>query len=185
MDTLTHALSGALLARATSDPALAGVDVRFVPPETPLPTIAGDPHLLQRAVRNLLLNAVQATLAGAVHAGRDGALPEEGEPGEPPEPPQPPQPPQPVLVRLLREAAGLHLADSATITIDDRGGGLAPEIAGRLFQPFASARPGGAGLGLALARRIVAMHGGTLRLEAREPRGVRAEIRLPFGNIAT
>ena len=38
---------------------------------------------------------------------------------------------------------------------------------------------------LALARRIVAMHGGTLRLEAREPRGVRAEIRLPFGNIAT
>ena len=79
----------ALLARATSDPALAGVDVRFVPPETPLPTIAGDPHLLQRAVRNLLLNAVQATLAGAVHAGRDGAVPEEGEPGEPPSRPAP------------------------------------------------------------------------------------------------
>ena len=99
------------------------------------------------------------------------------------------------LVDLQRDEIGrritgqfarpLHLADSATITIDDRGGGLAPEIAGRLFQPFASARPGGAGLGLALARRIVAMHGGTLRLEAREPRGVRAEIRLPFGNIAT
>ena len=83
----------ALLARATSDPALAGVDVRFVPPETPLPPIAGDPHLLQRAVRNLLLNAVQATLAGAVHAGRDGAVPEEGEPGEPPEPPEPPSHP--------------------------------------------------------------------------------------------
>ncbi len=172
----------ALLARATSDPALAGVDVRFVPPETPLPTIAGDPHLLQRAVRNLLLNAVQATLAGAALAGRDGAVPEEGEPDVPPEPPEPPEP---VIVRLLRQATGLHLADSATITIDDSGGGLAPEIAGRLFQPFASARPGGAGLGLALARRIVAMHGGTLRLEARAPRGVRAEIRLPFGNIAT
>ncbi len=166
----------ALLARATSDPALAGVEVQFVRPETPLPTIAGDPHLLQRAVRNLLLNAVQATLAGAAHTGRDAAV--SG-------PREPPAPPEPVIVRLLRQSTGSHLADSATITIDDRGGGLAPEIAGRLFQPFASARPGGAGLGLALARRIVAMHGGTLRLEAREPRGVRAEIRLPFGNIAT
>ncbi len=99
--------------------------------------------------------------------------------------PEPPEPPEPVIVRLLRESAGARLADSATITVDDCGGGLAPEIAGRLFQPFASARPGGAGLGLALARRIVAMHGGTLRLEAREPRGVRAEIRLPFGNLVT
>lgn len=150
-----------LLTRATSDPALAGVAVEFTAPEPALPPIAGDPHLLQRALRNLLLNAAQATLA---RAARDGAGAE------------------PVVVRLRRDATD---PDLATITIDDQGVGLTPEIRARLFAPFASGRPGGAGLGLALARRIVLMHGGSLDLAPREPHGARAEIRLPLGEFVT
>jgi two-component system sensor histidine kinase TctE len=37
----------------------------------------------------------------------------------------------------------------------------------------------GCGLGLAIAREIVARHGGTVVLEAADPQGVRAVIRLP------
>lgn len=157
----------ALLLRATQDPALAGVEFSLVlpsPPLPPLPPIAGDPHLLQRALRNLLLNAAQATLAQVAREGPESAGP------------------KPVIVRLGRdELAG----GEATITIDDSGTGLAPAVRDRLFQPFASGRPGGAGLGLALARRIVAMHGGRLEISPREPHGVRAEIRLRLGESAT
>lgn len=148
----------ALVARATSDPALAGATLKLALPPAPPPTVVGDPHLLQRALRNLLLNAVQATLARAACDG--------GAPG-------------PVVVHLRRDAG------RATITIDDSGVGLAPEIRDRLFEPFASGRAGGAGLGLALARRIVLMHGGSLGLESLATGGVRAEIRLPLGNSDT
>lgn len=166
----------ALLVRATSDPALGGVAFELVPAQVPLPPIAGDPHLLQRALRNLLLNAAQATLArtsalaasaaSSASDASDASRVQETAPG-------------PVVVRLHRAA------DTATITIDDKGSGLAPEIRDRLFEPFASGRAGGAGLGLALARRIVLMHGGSLELQPRQPFGVRAEIRLPLGDSAT
>lgn len=147
-----------LVARATSDPALAGVTLQLAEPPAAPAMVVGDPHLLQRALRNLLLNAVQATLA---RAARDGAAP------------------GPVVVHLRRDAG------RATITIDDSGVGLAPEIRDRLFEPFASGRAGGAGLGLALARRIVLMHGGSLGLESLATGGARAEIRLPLGNSDT
>ena len=105
--------------------------------------------------------AAQATLAQVAREGPESAGP------------------KPVIVRLGRDQ------NDATITIDDTGTGLAPAVRDRLFQPFASGRPGGAGLGLALARRIVAMHGGRLEISPREPHGVRAEIRLQLGESAT
>ncbi|KAB2962210.1 MAG: hypothetical protein F9K16_09735, partial [Thermoanaerobaculia bacterium] len=45
----------------------------------------------------------------------------------------------------------------------------------------ASGRPGGAGLGLALARRIVVLHGGALALEDRPGGGTVARLALPRG----
>jgi signal transduction histidine kinase len=64
------------------------------------------------------------------------------------------------------------------LSIEDRGPGLPSELADRLFVPFASERPGGVGLGLALAHRIVALHGGALHLDNREGGGVSARITL-------
>ena len=162
----------ALLARATSDPALGGVPFELVPADEPLPPIAGDPHLLQR--RAAQPPAQRRPGDPGAHGGdwRMGAMATgaTGARGAAPEP---------VVVRLRRDAA------AAIVTIDDHGTGLAPEIRDRLFEPFASGRPGGAGLGLALARRIVLMHGGSLELRPREPFGVRAEIRLPLGESVT
>jgi len=61
-------------------------------------------------------------------------------------------------------------ADRFTVAVRDTGPGIAPEFHTRIFEEFQQAdtsttRPkGGAGLGLAIARRIVDMHGGTLTL---------------------
>lgn len=71
------------------------------------------------------------------------------------------------------------------IAVEDRGPGLPETVRARLFEPFASGRPGGAGLGLALARRIVLLHGGSIRLEPRAGGGTTAEIRLPRGGSVT
>ena len=143
----------AVARRAASDPALSGA---FVEVEDRCPAsvrVHGDPQLLERAVRNLLHNSVQAI------EGKTGA--------------------EPVVVGVERTAAGLVL------TVDDRGCGVPEEIRERLFQPFATARPGGVGLGLALTRRIVTLHGGGLRLEDRPGGGTRATIAFPPDVLVT
>jgi nitrogen-specific signal transduction histidine kinase len=50
------------------------------------------------------------------------------------------------------------------VDVIDDGPGVPPSIAARVFDPLVTARPGGTGLGLALARRIATAHGGTIRL---------------------
>ncbi len=78
-----------------------------------------------------------------------------------------------VSVQRLRGAPGqLRLA------ICDDGPGLAAELTGRVFEPFVSGRPGGTGLGLAVARAVVERHGGTLLL-AESSLGCRFELALP------
>ena len=68
------------------------------------------------------------------------------------------------------------------IDICDNGPGIAPEIAGSLFKPFVSRRPGGTGLGLAIVARIMEAHGGTVSLAQRE--GWTTCFRLTFGEPA-
>jgi signal transduction histidine kinase len=53
------------------------------------------------------------------------------------------------------------------VEIADDGPGVAPEIAPRIFEPLVTGRKGGSGLGLAMAKRIVAAHGGTIALAER------------------
>jgi signal transduction histidine kinase len=79
----------------------------------------------------------------------------------------------------LRVATDL-VDNMVRVRVSDSGPGIAPAVAERLFEPFATGKATGTGLGLAVARRIVERHGGTLECVAVE-RGTCFEARLPRG----
>jgi signal transduction histidine kinase len=68
--------------------------------------------------------------------------------------------------------------DRVVIELNDDGPGVPPEIAPRIFEPLVTGRHGGTGLGLALARRIVTAHGGTIEL-VEGTKGATFRIELP------
>jgi PAS domain S-box-containing protein len=75
----------------------------------------------------------------------------------------------------------------AVLTVEDSGIGMEPEILGRLFEPFSQAdgsldrSRGGLGLGLALVKGLVDLHGGEVRAESGgKERGSTFTLRLPL-----
>ncbi|PYQ18077.1 MAG: histidine kinase, partial [Acidobacteria bacterium] len=69
------------------------------------------------------------------------------------------------------------------LTLADEGPGVAEEVRDRLFQPFATfGKKKGTGLGLAVARRFIEDHGGTIELLPSAPPqgGARFRIALPL-----
>jgi len=116
------------------------------------PAIAGDPDRLQQVVWNLLSNAVKFTPRG----GR-------------------------VQVRLTR----VDLHDE--VVVSDTGAGIASGFLPYIFERFRQAdsrfsrEHGGLGLGLAIAKQLVEMHGGTIAAESEgEGRGATFRVRLPI-----
>ena len=73
--------------------------------------------------------------------------------------------------------------DAVLVEIADDGPGVPKDIAARIFDPLVTGRSGGTGLGLALARRIAAAHGGSIVLvDPPDPgQGACFHIRLPVG----
>lgn len=66
-------------------------------------------------------------------------------------------------------------------TVDDEGAQTSEEMRAALSDRSDSAsRQRGAGLGLAIVRSFVSMHGGTISVERREPRGSRVVVSLPL-----
>ena len=66
---------------------------------------------------------------------------------------------------------GRELPGQVVITVEDSGAGIDPAIRRRLFEPLITTKAKGIGLGLALVRRIVERHGGTVTSEP-EPGGL-------------
>lgn len=91
-----------------------------------------DPLQVELILRNLLANAVESLTAGPRADGR------------------------------IRIAARRHDAEHVRIVVQDDGPGIAPAQREKLFQPFASGKPTGMGLGLAVSRAIAEAHGGSL-----------------------
>lgn len=96
----------------------------------------GDGEALQQMLVNLLINAIQAAAADVEAVKRRTAE-----------------------VRLRATLDG----NSITIAIGDTGSGVPDSVAGKLFQPFTSNKPGGTGLGLSVARQTALAHSGDIR----------------------
>ena len=79
-------------------------------------------------------------------------------------------------VDLMREAGHISLS------IWDRGKGIAPDAIERIFEPFYSTTPEGTGLGLPIARRIARAHGGELEIESTPGEGTTARVSLPLAS---
>lgn len=81
------------------------------------------------------------------------------------------------------EISAYERPDSIEITVADRGPGLGLEHIGHVFEKFYRANPaaGGAGLGLAICKAVVAAHGGTIRAENRPGGGASFLLTLPRG----
>ncbi|HEX8143001.1 MAG TPA: PAS domain S-box protein [Pyrinomonadaceae bacterium] len=114
--------------------------------------ISGDPDRLQQVVWNLLSNAVKFT-------PRDGR----------------------VQVRLER------IRSHVEITVEDTGAGIEPEFLPFVFERFRQAdgtstrQYGGLGLGLAIVRHLVELHGGSVRAESHgENQGATFTVELPL-----
>jgi signal transduction histidine kinase len=121
------------------------VSTRLVGFDAPL-VASVDEELLERALENLVRNAVEAAAAGGGH----------------------------VELRAERAPGGVLLH------VTDDGPGFAPDHTLEV-RPFYTTRPGGLGLGLPLARKIVLLHGGELSIARLVPSGVRVTVRLPDG----
>src|SRR5262249_36153369 len=113
--------------------------------------ISGDPHRLQQVVWNLLSNAIKFT-------------PKRGR------------------VQVILERVNSHVE----LAVSDTGRGFAPEFRTYLFEHFqqADSSParahGGLGLGLAIVRHIVELHGGSVHAEsAGEGQGATFTVKLP------
>ena len=78
-----------------------------------------------------------------------------------------------ILIEGTREGA------SVALVVHDSGPGVAPAIAEQLFQTFATSKPTGMGLGLAISRSIVESHGGRLWLQPAAS-GARFVLHLPI-----
>ncbi|EGH23640.1 sensory box histidine kinase [Pseudomonas amygdali pv. mori str. 301020] len=86
--------------------------------------------------------------------------------------------PQNGLIRLQARRHG----ERAIISVEDNGEGIAYGQQGRIFEPFVQVgrKKGGAGLGLALCKEIVQLHGGRMGVYSRPGQGTQFYMALPL-----
>ncbi|HUR58144.1 MAG TPA: ATP-binding protein, partial [Opitutaceae bacterium] len=84
------------------------------------------------------------------------------------------------------DVAAVRKDDMARVSIRDYGPGIAPEVMPRMFEPFVQANAdstlqGGLGLGLAVVRELVTLHGGTVEVASgRELQGSEFVLHVPL-----
>ena len=141
----------AALEIAAEDAGFTAAGVRLAPTMPDTAQVDADPDQLHRILVNLLRNAREA-IDGVESRGGVG-----------------------VVTASFRQDEG-----DSVVSLTDDGPGLPDRAQANLFQPFTgSARRGGTGLGLTIARELAQGHGGDLVLLDTGPGGTTFELRLP------
>ena len=79
----------------------------------------------------------------------------------------------------VRITAGID-GKQAIIKVSDNGHGISQEDMSRIFEPFFTTKARGTGLGLALCRKIVEEHGGTITVQSVVGEGTSVSITIPI-----
>jgi signal transduction histidine kinase len=80
-------------------------------------------------------------------------------------------------IRIKVDPAGQH---DVVVTVSDTGPGITPENLGRIFEVFFSTRKGGSGFGLAITKKIIEEHGGSITADNNsQALGATFTVRLP------
>lgn len=66
------------------------------------------------------------------------------------------------------------------VAITDNGGGISPELAGKIFSPYFTTKSSGMGLGLAIVQNIISGIGGSIGYESSEKKGTTFQLRFPI-----
>ena len=85
--------------------------------------------------------------------------------------------------KLLCPAGSIASPEAArelVIGVSDTGPGVSEELRERIFYPFFTTKDSGSGVGLALAQKLVASHGGDLELDSRPGHGATFRLCLPL-----
>jgi PAS domain S-box-containing protein len=85
----------------------------------------------------------------------------------------------PVDIAVRCTPASLEGQPALRVAVGDNGPGLGPEQQRRIFEPFFTTKTKGTGLGMAIARRIVEAHGGTIAAGSSPSGGAEIVITLP------
>jgi two-component system nitrogen regulation sensor histidine kinase GlnL len=120
-----------------------------------LPALRADSDALARLFHNLVRNAIEALRGRGRITLSTGA--ETG----------------------FRRRARTARSSVVRVTISDDGPGIPAELQAQLFLPFATRKPGGTGLGLALARKVALDHGGWIVCASEPGRGTSFTVYLP------
>ena len=91
--------------------------------------------------------------------------------------------PDPVQVEIQCEHVQVQDRSFVQIRVRDNGPGLTPTARQSVFEPFFTTKTKGTGLGMAIARRIVEAHGGTIAVDARRHVGAEFLISLPENHL--
>lgn len=130
-------------------------------------TVDGDTEKLHQVLVNLLINAIEAMPDGGV-VTIDAAIVENRQL----RPSFDPRPDEPLSDQWVQ------------IILHDTGEGIPTEVLARLFEPFATSKERGTGLGLAVSRRIIEEHRGTIHAVNCHDGGARFTIHLPYFAMA-
>jgi two-component system sensor histidine kinase HydH len=110
----------------------------------------GDPDKIRRVMINMIGNAIDALTEARTRSPR------------------------------IEIASGENLAGTELwVRVRDNGPGISPDAQREIFSPFYTSKPSGNGLGLAISKKLVDAHGGSIELESELGAGSEFVVRLP------